>query len=1261
MNKITKITINVDDGKMLAKWSPAGECDGYKLLIYNDADCKKLFRTRYSEGCRKTLLGFPNGVNKYLVITPFVKQNGKEIYGEKSDPIKFATCSQNLKLNKSVLVMKTGETWLLQGEEKNEVITDLDYRSTDPDVVSVTKEGLVTALKKGQAEITARKSLSDDGKEISLSVYVDRDESAAYRSETVSYNNGRKAYTIEEKRCVVSLTGDLMCTSTTQEQMYDDGRYDFSKAFVGVKRLMQNSNLNIAVLETCIDHTSPYEGECKRLENGAPNCNSPAAFLDAIKFGGFHALVTANNHCCDTGVEGLKTTIQMIKKRDLVNVGCIDSKREKHYAIFDCRGIRIAVLAYNCIKNGSEKEFESKKSEYMLSPYSKEKVEVEISNAKTKDMADYVIVYMHWGMMNSTQISDSQKSQAVEIAEAGADIIVGSHPHVIQQFEYIKIGEKQIPCVYSMGNFFTSMSELSLNRDGVVVRLSISKTDTVTSSIELIPTRTVLNRDYYMTVACNDIDRCFDEEVIQSAQRTHGTLYPKYKDTEKLLETITIGKLIEETGGRPNFDITPIKDIVVERSKVTYTNPQLQNSIYFAIKINNKENPCFDTLVSPLMRTKCRVIFTTKEIEGLNCVIVDDINIAYQDYAKLYRRCFNTKVIAITGSVGKTTTKNLIASVLSEKYVTDCTTASKNIPNAVADNILKINSNIEYFVLETGSAQPGQVHKSSMAGQPDACVITRIGTAHIDLMGSQQNICDTKLQILDGACADAPLFLNYDDPFLRRVEVDESHNIITYALDNKDVPYTADNIRVANDLVIFDIHYGEETVKDIGLHMHGKHNVYNALTAFAVGKWAGLGNEDIKNGLEKYRPEGLRQHIRNVGGIDIILDYISVDTVSSESSFEAMKEREVKGRRIAVLGHVMRMGDLSAQMHRLVGEQFVNNGLDLCLCFDDDTRYIAERVNEMGGNAIYFANNRYKLIKYLKDNLKEGDLVLFKGLDKYSHFEDIIEPVFYKKIQPSLHTAAAVSIDLDSGNVVYGKNKDRKMSLASMTMIMSAIVLLENFSDRLDEIIEIDSETPKYSGSNFSNIKLAKGEKYTILELISAMLVSSAFDAAEALKDYLFDDEAEFVSLMNQKAAELELDNTNFTNCLGLFDTKHYISAYDLARLCMYALQNPYFEKYVCCKELVIGESNKTIKNNNRIMYDDSPFYYPYAKGIKVANSNRAKYCLASYVERDGRRILNVLLGAPDEPRGKKYSQNTPNLRFSYVDCIKLFEYAFEL
>jgi len=285
-----------------------------------------------------------------------------------------------------------------------------------------------------------------------------------------------KSDSSDKSVAVCMFMGDLMCLRGQQYDAGKTGTYNFNPSFKLVRPILKTSGLAVANLETLISKSNPLTRN-QPEENEQPQCNGPKEYLTALKKAGFDMLVTANNHTCDWGPQGITETKTQIDNVGFANVGThygsSDNSSDERYSIFDVNGIKIAVLSYTRLMNQRSK-MTAAQMDKMVHLYDKETVARDISDAK-ENGADFVVVYLHFGSENIEKANAVQVRDSAFVAEAGADLIIGSHPHCLQPCRYIKTTDKRkVLCMYSLGNFVSSMAR-DINNDTMILRVEISK------------------------------------------------------------------------------------------------------------------------------------------------------------------------------------------------------------------------------------------------------------------------------------------------------------------------------------------------------------------------------------------------------------------------------------------------------------------------------------------------------------------------------------------------------------------------------------------------------------------------------------------------------------------------------------------------------------------------------------------------------------------------------------------------------------------
>ena len=309
-------------------------------------------------------------------------------------------------------------------------------------------------------------------------------------------------------------------------------------------------------------------------------------------------------------------------------------------------------------------------------------------------------------------------------------------------------------------------------------------------------------------------------------------------------------------------------------------------------------------------------------------LVVSDTLKAIGELAKAYDRRINNKKVAITGSVGKTTTKEFVAAVLSENLRLHKTEGNFNSTLGMPLSLLTMRKDTEVSVLEMGMSNRGEIEYMSRIAEPDIGIITNIGSSHMEYLGSRENICRAKLEIVKGLKSDGVLLLNGDEPLLRNCEELEGKKYF-YVGFSDDCDFRAENVRYDMDMTMFDICHNEHVVKNVAIPMIGKHNVYAAMFAYAVGTNLGLPDDAILHGLNNFRSVGMRQNVYDIGDITIIEDCYNASPESTRAAITVLSQMvkmRGKGRMTALLGDMYELGENERMFHEGIGMEFARRG-----------------------------------------------------------------------------------------------------------------------------------------------------------------------------------------------------------------------------------------------------------------------------------------------------------------------------------------------
>ena len=382
---------------------------------------------------------------------------------------------------------------------------------------------------------------------------------------------------------------------------------------------------------------------------------------------------------------------------------------------------------------------------------------------------------------------------------------------------------------------------------------------------------------------------------------------------------------------------------------------------------------------------------TIEKYKDKSIILVDDTIKALQDIATYKRKLYNIPVIAVTGSVGKTSTKDIIASVVGTKYNVLKTQGNLNNHIGVPLTVLSLR-NHEALVIEMGMSNAGELSVLSKIAKPDIALITNVGTAHIGNLGSRENILKAKLEIMNGMENKGTLIINNDNDLLSLWKNEYSGNIkiVTYGIDNES-DYNACDIELSENYSKFKLKTNSKEDKEIIVPVGGKHFVYNALSAIAVGEQLDIPFEKMKAGIEQFELTKSRMELIKIkNDITIINDCYNANYDSMKAGIEYLAKTK-NSRKIAILGDMLELGEFSNDLHEKVGEEIIKNNIDILVTVGKMGSVIANTVKNANKNKEVFAfDNNEEAINCVKDILRKGDIVLIKASNGMK-FKNIVD------------------------------------------------------------------------------------------------------------------------------------------------------------------------------------------------------------------------------------------------------------------------------
>lgn len=458
------------------------------------------------------------------------------------------------------------------------------------------------------------------------------------------------------------------------------------------------------------------------------------------------------------------------------------------------------------------------------------------------------------------------------------------------------------------------------------------------------------------------------------------------------MKNITVKDILLCTDG--NLIIGNENLICKEFSKDTRTIKE--GDIYIGIKGENFDGNIFweKALDNGAMGVIVQDIeFDKKDIERYQNKVIIKVKDTLQALYKLasYKRdIYDVPVIAITGSVGKTSTKDLVANVVAQKYKVCKTIGNNNNNIGMPFTILNAPNDAEAFVLEMGMNHFGEIHLLSKIAKPNICIITNIGTSHIGNLGSRENILKAKLEILDGA-KNPYMVINNDNDLLHKwYQENNNMNVKTYGINEKS-DMQAKDIQLYENNSEYKIKINNKEEK-IRVPVGGEHFVLNSLCAIAVGELLNIENEDIKKGIETFSLTKNRMEVIELKDkIKIINDAYNSSVESVKASLAYMNNLKAN-RRIAVLGDILETGEFAEKLHRKIGEVVCENNVDILICSGKNAKYIIESARENGfdENNMYYFEDKEEIVDLIKQIIQTEDVILFKASNGMRFF-DIVE------------------------------------------------------------------------------------------------------------------------------------------------------------------------------------------------------------------------------------------------------------------------------
>ncbi len=448
------------------------------------------------------------------------------------------------------------------------------------------------------------------------------------------------------------------------------------------------------------------------------------------------------------------------------------------------------------------------------------------------------------------------------------------------------------------------------------------------------------------------------------------------------MKNLTIENIISAVNGEYFSDASLLKKEI--SSVTTDSRAVTKDCLFAAIKGENSDGHDY---ISTAIDKGALIAIGERlpDDRALPFILVENTVTALGDLAAFYRRQFDIPVLGITGSVGKTTAKEMVSAVLSRRFKVHRTPKNLNNELGVPLTLFGLDKSHEFAVIEMGISHFGEMTRLAEIVRPDMALYTTIGFAHLEFLGDFDGVLKAKTEMLEYLPENGVVFVNGDDETLRKLSYKQK--ICRYGV-SEDCEVTAENVRLlGTDGMELEIVSGSRRIP-AKINSFGVHMVTAALGAAAVGLQMGLNDAEIADGIASYVPVGSRSGIIDTGKIIIIDDCYNANPTSVAAALDSLSLLE--GRRVCILGDMGELGDTASKLHFETGVHAAEKDIDLIICCGELSSSTAEGARSEGDSSIVYFKSKEKLLVELPRLIKKGDSVLVKASHSQK-FEELVE------------------------------------------------------------------------------------------------------------------------------------------------------------------------------------------------------------------------------------------------------------------------------
>lgn len=812
----------------------------------------------------------------------------------------------------------------------------------------------------------------------------------------------------------VICAGQISYNRTIENHFRFGDKFDFRPEFKNLRCVLHDADLSIAGSEAMFCERYKTSGISKKSVNYAETYrNARPEFLDGIRYAGFTTLAMAGMHNLDTGVKGIFDTQNNLYKNDLLCAGIGENKG----ILVNINNITIGILSYAHSINHIECINEEGKQS-ILNIYDKAKCTKDISDLKNKG-AEYIIVYYNCNVTDEQMNlgAADRKKKGIEIAEIGADTVIFMSKNTISKAVNHKTKDGRTAIIATSLGTITTYSEKIIKSSPETALLKLVLYKNTDAKITVVPS-------YIPCMKYNKFQGNMYGAIPTLENFNGNTVHQRLKNATEAIKK-KIGSDIPINSERYVTASTYSNHQLSIREIYKLFNQNITKELSDSLDVDEKVGPivmrktalcpgCIaiaeenipDRENKPYYSKSCitnndaieagaSFIITDTKTSFQPSIVVESADKAKDTLIKYIRQKYNTKVVCITGTVGKTTTKDMVGSVLDAYYKTLYVHGNLNTTRTMIEVISKLDEDTEYWVQEVHGGSINHAAKYSLLAQPDACMITNIGLGHLGQFNNDFDaLVKGKMDIFKYLKKDGVIFLNYDNETLRN-QVIKNKKVISYSTEDSSCDYYARNIKNLGNAFEFEI-MDHGVAHKAKVNVQGIHNVNNAVGTYALARWAGVPSNIIISAIASFRTEGIRQNLVNCGGYNLLVDCYSSQPSSVVSGVKAIADYQVEegAKRILVMSDLAYdLGENIEQIHRDMGKEIAEYKIDKIISYGTYTKALNEEARK-GGIECIETDDVVQFQRNIIENVKPKDVVLFKGSSRNIYLEKYVFEIF---------------------------------------------------------------------------------------------------------------------------------------------------------------------------------------------------------------------------------------------------------------------------